>query len=179
MIAEIPQNEEQRIKNLLDLEILDTPPDPQFDSIVKMAQRLFDVPIAVVSLVDSDRQWFKAKIGLDACETHRDVAFCAHAILKNDVMVVEDATQDPRFCDNPLVTGELGIRFYAGAPLILEDCIRIGTICLIDKKPRKFSEEDKAILQDMAMQIIELVKLHAIAKSTIEQSIALKTANAA
>jgi GAF domain-containing protein len=179
MIANMPINEDQRIKNLLDLEILDTPPEPEFDAIVKVAQRLFNVPMAVVSLVDSERQWFKAKVGLDACETHRDVAFCAHAILKSEVFVVEDATKDARFAQNPLVTGDLGLRFYAGAPLILEDCIHIGTLCVLDTKPREFNDEDREMLRDLAAQVVTIAKLHHIAKSSIEHSHALKSANAA
>ncbi len=178
MKAPLPANENQRLMNLHELEILDTPPDPKFDAIVRMAQRMFDVPTAIVSLVDKDRQWFKAKVGTDLCETHRDVAFCAHAILSSEVMIIEDSFKDPRFVNNPLAIAENGVRFYAGAPLILEDCINLGTLCIKDSKPRSFSKEDASLLKDLANQVVELIKLNSLAKAAIYQSHAIR-ANAA
>ncbi len=144
--APIPTNEDERLKALRDLLILDTPPEERFDRIVQFARDEFDVPIALLSLVDGDRQWFKARVGLDAEETARDISFCGHAILQPDVFLVPDASQDARFADNPLVTGGPQIRFYAGAPLELSPGVRIGTLCLIAPQPRELDETDLAIL---------------------------------
>ena len=144
--APIPANEDERLKALRDLLILDTPPEERFDRIVQFARDEFDVPIALLSLVDGDRQWFKARVGLDAEETARDISFCGHAILQPDVFLVPDASQDARFADNPLVTGGPQIRFYAGAPLELSPGVRIGTLCLIAPQPRELDETDLAIL---------------------------------
>lgn len=145
-----PENENSRVATLRSLNILDTAPEERFDRLTRLAKRLFDVPIALVSLVDSDRQWFKANLGLDARETSRDVSFCGHAILEDDVMVVEDATLDRRFADNPLVIGDPGIRFYAGYPLTVTNGSKLGTFCLLDTRPRHLSEEEHALLRDLA-----------------------------
>lgn len=146
-----PTNPEevQRLQVLKDLKLLDTPAEERFDRITRIATRLFDTPIALVSLVDAERQWFKSCIGLDVSQTDRSVSFCAHAIEQDDVFVVEDATKDPRFADNPLVTGELGLRFYAGFPLAAQDGSRLGTLCVIDRKPRRFDDADRALLRDL------------------------------
>ncbi|MDH4109768.1 MAG: sensor domain-containing diguanylate cyclase [Gammaproteobacteria bacterium] len=145
-----PPNETQRLRALHSLRVLDTPAEERFDQITRMAKRLFDVPIALISLVDSDRQWFKSRQGLDARETPRDISFCGHAILDEAVFVVENAAQDLRFSDNPLVCGAPDIRFYAGCPLHSADGHRIGTLCLIDRVPRTFSASDQALLRDLA-----------------------------
>ena len=146
--SEIPES--VRLARLHSIGVLDSGPEALFDSICEVAAQVFDVPITLLSFVDSDRQWFKANIGLAGLtETPRDIAFCAHAILSNDVMQVCDATQDPRFALNPLVTGEPPIRFYAGAPLILQDGIILGALCLIDRKPRKLSASQLAILRSL------------------------------
>ncbi|MFB5604880.1 MAG: ATP-binding protein [Nitrosarchaeum sp.] len=126
------------------------PPEEKFDRITRIAQILFDVPIALVSLVDTNRQWFKSCAGLSATETPRSMSFCAHAILHEDVLVIEDATKDDRFSDNPLVTGEPFIKFYAGKPIQNADNQMLGTLCIIDKIPRKFSKSDKTVLADLA-----------------------------
>lgn len=150
---DIPKNEAQRLKALRKLDILDTPFEERFDRITRMAKRLFDVPIALVSLVDEQRQWFKSCIGLSASETGRDISFCGHAILGDGLFVIPDALDDERFADNPLVMGEPNIRFYAGCPLHSIDGHQLGTLCIIDIKPRDFSEEDVQTLQDLALTV--------------------------
>ena len=143
-------DEAARLQSLLACRILDTPPEAAFERIANLAAQTLDMPIALVSLVDRDRQWFKAKVGISVCETSRDVSFCAHAILQRGVMVVPDATADPRFADNSLVTGEPGIRFYAGAPLHAPDGQPLGTLCVIDLRPRQWDERQRRILTDLA-----------------------------
>ncbi|MBX9748146.1 MAG: PAS domain-containing protein [Roseococcus sp.] len=144
--------EEARLKALRSYAILDTPPEPDFDHVVQLAARLLETPIALISLLDRDRQWFKASVGLDGVrETARELAFCDHAIRETGVMVVPDATADPRFAGNALVTGEPGIRFYAGAPLVTPDGQALGTLCVIDRRPHPaMAERDQAILKELA-----------------------------
>ncbi len=155
----LPDDEAERIAALLNYAVLDTAPEPEFDRVTAMAQRVFGVSIAVVSLVDSDRQWFKSCAGLDADQTDREVSFCGHAILRPEVMVVLDAAQDPRFAGNPLVVGAPHIRFYAGAPLTSPDGKRIGTLCLIDDKARaSFSETDQRTLADLAAIVVDALE---------------------
>jgi len=149
-IPNIPENEESRLQNLRDLDILDTSSDERFDRLTRMAKHMFDVPIALVSLVDENRQWFKSCIGLDVSETPRDISFCGHAILGSDVFIIPDTAKDERFADNPLVTDEPNIRFYAGCPIRLSDGSALGTLCIIDRKPRELTEEDIEALQDLA-----------------------------
>ncbi len=159
-IAPKPANESQRLAALRRYQLLDTPPSRGFDELVGLASSMFDVPTVLVSLVEDDRQWFKAKCGLDACETSRDVAFCSHTILESGVMVVEDATTDHRFFDNPLVVGEPFIRFYAGAPLITPGGFNIGTLCLIAYEPRGLSKRDRELLTLLASQVVDQAELH-------------------
>lgn len=135
---------------LKSLSILDTKPEERFDRITRMAKRLFNMPIVLVSLVDSERQWFKSSMGLDAQETHRDISFCGHTILDDDIFVIENALEDERFADNPLVTGDPNIRFYAGCPIRSIAGLKLGTLCLIDKAPRRLSPEEKDVLRDLA-----------------------------
>lgn len=151
--APLPDDEEARLRALHELCIMDTAPEERFDRYTRIASTLFDVPIALVSLVNSDRQWFKSRQGLDAPETPRDMAFCAHAITQDSVFVVNDAIHDPRFADNPLVTGEPHVRFYAGVPLTLADGSRIGTLCLIDNRPRELDEIKLAMLCDLGKML--------------------------
>jgi phosphoribosyl 1,2-cyclic phosphodiesterase/CheY-like chemotaxis protein len=146
--APTPRDEGQRLAALQKLRILDTPPEDRFDRIGRLAAALFEVPIVLVSLVDRDRQWFKSCLGIPETETSRELSFCAHAILGEDTMVVPDTLRDERFADNPLVTGEPRIRFYAGYPLVLEG-MRIGTLCLVDTRPRQFDETKINLLQDL------------------------------
>lgn len=164
MTAAIPENEENRLKSLHSIEILETAPDSAFDALVRLVSMYFDAPIVLFTLVDKDRQWFKAKIGIEVCETCRTGSFCSYAILGNDVMVVEDATKDARFSKHPMVVGEPKVRFYAGAPLIFADEHNVGTLCIIDNKPRKFSNDDIAALQDFARQASALIAMHDYAR---------------
>jgi len=159
-----PSNEAARIALLRSLDILDTPPDERFDRLTRLARRLFDVPIATVSLVDSDRQWFKSCIGLSVTETPRDISFCGHTILDDELLVIEDAQADPRFFDDPLVTGDLHLRFYAGCPLTLRNDVRVGAICIVDTKPRTLDEADRGLLLDLghiAERELEVLQLAA------------------
>lgn len=155
----IPANEPQRLAALQRYALLDAKPDPFFDHITRLTAAIFRTPIALISLVDESRQFFKSRVGLDATETSRDVAFCAHAINYEDVMVVPDAENDERFVDNPLVTGSLHVRFYAGAPLITSDGYPLGTLCVIDQEARQsFSESDKEVLRELAGMVIAHVE---------------------
>lgn len=154
--APLPANEAQRLSRLRTLAILDSEPEPLFDTLTQLASSACGVPIALISLIDTHRQWFKSRVGLpDVTETPRDVSFCAHAILEEDVMEVPDATRDTRFADNPLVTGEPGIRFYAGAPIKLPDGHCIGTLCVIDHHPRILSSRQRQALQHLAQAVCE------------------------
>jgi diguanylate cyclase (GGDEF)-like protein len=145
-----PHDEKTRLEALRSLKLLDTSPEERFDRLTRLAKRMFGVPISLVSLVDADRQWFKSKQGLDADETPRDISFCGHAILGDDIFMIPDATQDERFADNPLVAADPKIKFYAGCPLRVMNGSKIGTLCLIDQKPRQLDEEDLALLRDLA-----------------------------
>lgn len=131
-----PHNETERLEFLKSLNILDSLPEQSFDTITSLASDICKTPIATISLVDDSRQWFKSKVGLNASETPRDISFCGHAILGQKIFEVPNALDDDRFCDNPLVTGEPNIRFYAGIPLISSNQYALGTLCVIDNKPR-------------------------------------------
>ena len=148
--ATIPDDEERRIASLRELKILDTEPEERFDRITRLAAALFNVPMAVISLVDEDRQWFKSCLGLNAKETPRDAAFCAHVVYSREPMIVPDAFQDVRFADNPVVINEPRIRFYAGYPLMLDDGSCVGTLCLLDTRPRTLEGSDLERLRDLA-----------------------------
>lgn len=153
----IPANETSRIAALRELLLLDTPPEQRFDKLVDFAASEFAMPIVLFSLVDSERQWFKAKFGLEACSTSRDISLCGHAILQDGVFMVPDALEDERFADNPLVTGPPHLRFYAGAPLILPSGEAIGTLCLIDTVPRELDEIDRLMLESLRDLLLEEV----------------------
>jgi GAF domain-containing protein len=148
--APVPQDEERRLRALQQTGLLDTEAEERFDRYTRIATALFDVPIAMVSLVDRDRQWYKSRVGTDTRETGRDRAFCAHVILGDEVMQVPDALVDDRFADSPLVTGEPRIRFYAGAPLSLGDGSAVGTLCVIDHRARNLDEGQLRLLSDLA-----------------------------
>jgi diguanylate cyclase (GGDEF)-like protein/PAS domain S-box-containing protein len=149
----IPYDEAKRLATLRGLNILDTPPEERFDRLTRLAQHLFDVPIVLVSLIDSNRQWFKSCQGLDASETPRNISFCGHAILNDHALIIPDASLDPRFADNPLVTGAPHIRFYAGQPLSASDGSRMGTLCIIDSKPHYMTQIERDSLRDLATMV--------------------------
>ncbi len=148
--APIATNETERLGALRALKILDTPSEDRFDRIVQLAAHFFTVPIAYVALVDKNRQWFKSRVGLEACETQRDISFCAHTILLREPLVIPDAAKDPRFADNPLVTGEPHIRFYAGVPLAGPEGHNVGTFCIASPEPREFGAADIRMLERFA-----------------------------
>lgn len=159
MIAPLPKNESARLEALRQYEILDTDPEEVFDDITRLAAYICQTPIAVISFVDRDRQWFKARVGLDPTETSRDCAFCAHAILQETPMVVPDALADLRFADNPLVTAAPSIRLYAGAPLITPEGFRLGTLCVIDRVSRALEPGQIAVLSMLANQVMTQLDL--------------------
>ncbi|MFT5390936.1 MAG: hypothetical protein ACI8PT_001127 [Gammaproteobacteria bacterium] len=142
-----PAQELSRVAALKSLSVLDTPPEERFDRLTRIARQVFDVRIALVSLVDENRQWFKSKVGLDVDETSREVSFCSHAILGDKTMVVPDASKDERFANNPLVVDEPHIRFYAGCPLRGPDGHRLGTLCLIDSNPRSLDHKQLEMIK--------------------------------
>lgn len=157
-IAPYPYNESDRINALHSYGILDTPPDSVLDNITQTAANVCGTPIALISLIDSERQWFKSRVGVAVAETSRDIAFCAHAIVEPDqLMEIEDASVDERFCANPLVTGEPMIRFYAGKTLVSPDGFALGTLCVIDDKPGKLTTEQKTSLGQLAQVVIDLL----------------------
>ncbi len=151
-------NEQFRIESLESFRILDTMPEQEFDDLALLASQICEVPIALISLVDENRQWFKSRVGLAATETHRDLAFCAHAIEGDDLFVVPNAEQDIRFSNNLLVTGEPHIRFYAGTPLVTSDGYKLGTLCVIDRKPRELNESQKRALNALARSVMNLIE---------------------
>ncbi|MCX7193197.1 MAG: EAL domain-containing protein [Proteobacteria bacterium] len=157
--ASFPNNEQARLETLRSYDILDTEPEAEFDSMVQLAAAICETPIAAISLIDSDRQWFKAITGLDTKETSRDLAFCAHAILQKEILIVPDALKDDRFFDNALVTAEPNIRFYAGAPLISSEGYSLGTICVIDRVPRKLNENQLLALKALSGHITTQLEL--------------------
>ncbi|MGA7245799.1 MAG: GAF domain-containing protein, partial [Terracidiphilus sp.] len=145
-----PSDESSRIEALLALNILDTQPEERFDRLTRLAKRVFNVPYSTISMIDSHRQWFKSIQGLTLCQTSRDISFCAHAILYDDILYVENALKDERFHDNPVVVGDPKIRFYAGCSLDVNG-FKMGTFCVFDKKPRQFTAEDRQLLKDLAV----------------------------
>jgi GAF domain-containing protein len=159
MSAPNSQNEKKRLNVLWQYEVLDTVPEELFDDLTELAASICEAPIALISLVDDKRQWFKSKVGTTLSETSRDVSFCTHAIKQSGLFIVPDATLDPRFAQSPLVTSEPKIRFYAGAPLITPDGYALGTLCIIDKVPRELRPEQKQALLILARHVVSQLEL--------------------
>lgn len=151
--------EARRLEVLRLYRVLDTAAEQMFDELTELAAGICETPISVLSLVDEHRQWFKSRVGLQAAETLREAAFCAHAILQTEVFTVHDATQDPRFADNPLVVGDPKIRFYAGMPLVVQEGLPLGTLCVIDRQPRRLSAEQERALQRLGRVATALLEM--------------------
>jgi GAF domain-containing protein len=162
MKAPLPTNEAERLAALKEYHILDTGTEQSYDDITILAAHICEVPIAMISLVDEARQWFKSKVGLEQQQTSRNVAFCAHAILQNEPFIVRDATKDRRFADNALVTGEPHVRFYAGIPLINPEGLALGTLCVVDHQPRLLSAAQQEALRALSRQVMALLELRRV-----------------
>jgi GAF domain-containing protein len=154
-----PANEKKRLRVLWQYDVLDTIPEEVFDDLTELAARICEAPIAMITLVDEDRQWFKSKVGVNVNETSRDISFCGHAIVQSELFIVPDATKDKRFAKNPLVVSDPKIRFYAGAPLITPDGYALGTLCVIDKVPRELREDQKNALRVLSRHVMTQLEL--------------------
>jgi GAF domain-containing protein len=159
MVAPIPKNEKKRLKVLWQYDVLDTVPEKVFDELTELAAHICESPIALITLVDEKRQWFKSKLGTSISESSRDISFCAHAILQEDLFIVPDTTKDKRFAKNPLVTSEPKIRFYAGAPLVTPDGEALGTLCVLDKVPHKLRPDQKRALKILSRHVMTQLEL--------------------
>lgn len=161
--------ETQRIKELYKYEILDTPSDGHFDEITSLAAKIFDVPIAIITLVDTDRIWFKSSYGLDVEQINRDPGLCSSAILSDDIYVVENAKIDPRTLSNPLVVGVMGLQFYAASPLKSHDGFNLGTFCIIDKTPRQLDSKESSILRQLSRIVMDQIEVKLQARKMFKE----------
>jgi GAF domain-containing protein len=159
MVTQVSQSESKRLKVLWQYDVLDTVPEEVFDDLTELAARICEAPVAMISLVDEDRQWFKSKVGVTMNETSRDVSFCAHAIRQEGLFIIADATKDQRFAHNPLVISDPKIRFYAGAPLITPDGYALGTLCVLDKVPRSLRSDQRQALLVLARHVMTQLEL--------------------
>ncbi len=162
MKAAIPDNEAERLAALKEYHVLDTGTEQSYDDITALAAHICQVPITMISLVDEARQWFKSRVGITRLQTPREMAFCAHAILQHEPLVVRDAKKDQRFADNALVKGKPHIRFYAGFPLVNPEGLAMGTLCVIDRKPRQLSTKQEKAMQTLARQVVALLDLRLV-----------------
>jgi GAF domain-containing protein len=169
--TDFQQIESERLNALKRYEIIDIPFDESFSRITSLASGFFDVPIAIISVVDHDKIWFKSSYGLDLDHTSKDPGLCASAILYDDIYVVEDASKDIRCLSNPLVAGKFGLKFYAAAPLTTKDGHNLGTFCIIDKKPRSISENQKIVLQQMAEIVMDGIELRWLARNALKEGV--------
>lgn len=173
LAPDMPRNETDRLATLHGLQLLDSKADDGFDRLTELATQIFDVPMAMITLIDEDRQWFKSHQGLSVCETPRRISFCGHVVADGQPMVVNNALRDPRFSDNPLVTGAPFIRFYAGYPLFVAPEICVGTLCLIGTLPRSFEGADMHRLKLLAAQAEELIHLHVSRIQSLQRGVSL------
>ncbi|RPD44749.1 GAF domain-containing sensor histidine kinase [Paracnuella aquatica] len=174
----VPASEERRLHDLYSYEILDTFSETGFDELVELASQICNCPVSLITFIDKDRQWYKAKKGVDGTESPRDIAFCSHAILQDDVFTINDTISDDRFAQNPFVTGGLKVRFYAGAPIVSAAGNKLGTICLIDSHPRQLTTDQKKLLSLLAKQASRLLETHKknkLVQQQAEELVALKT----
>ena len=171
----VPATEVARLEALRQYDILDTAPEQAFDDVTKLAAFICGTPTAIMSLIDRERQWFKAKVGLPTSEMPREQAFCAYTILQPDLLEVEDAKQDRRFADNPLVLNSPNIRFYAGQPLITPGGHALGSLCVIDQQPRKLSAEQKGCLESLARMVMTTLELRRVSSQLAETSANVKS----
>ena len=177
MKAPLPKNEAKRIEVLWQYDILDTVPEAEFDELAELARLICGAPVALISLIDEDRQWFKSRLGVNLEETSRDISMCAHAILQKDLLIVPDATKDRRFKDNPFVTTGPKIRFYAGAPLISPSGHALGTLCVLDKVPRKLTADQKRALKILAHRVMSQLEFRHHARELARAKIEIRRLN--
>ena len=175
MKAPLPNNEVERLAALKEYHILDTGTEQSYDDITTLAAHICEVPIALISLVDEARQWFKSRVGLEQQQTSREIAFCAYAILQQEPLIIRDATKDRRFADSTLVTGKSHIRFYAGFPLINPEGLALGTLCVVDHQPRQLSAEQVKTMQALSRQVMALLELRRVSTHLAEALKQVKT----
>jgi GAF domain-containing protein len=177
MKAPIPDNEPERLRDLYEFEMLDTGAEKAFDDLTRLATYICKTPMAAISLIDSDRQWFKSRVEISESETSRDISFCSHTILHDGPFVVPNATKDERFADNPFVTNEFHLRFYAGSPLISNNGFNIGALCVIDTVPRELTDGQLAALRALSRQVVTQFELRRQIKNLEAKLADLQTNN--